>query len=117
MNNYPEIIKIALEASSSKQSEDLLALDMRGIVSYTDYFVIASGDSPPQVRAIAHEVMKRMKDGGFKILHVEGLEEAGWVLIDYGEMIVHVFMSGMRAFYEIEKLWADAPVVYAEDPP
>ncbi len=109
MSDYPEIVAKAAEAVIKKQGRDAVILDMRGLVGYTDYFIVATGESVLQTRAIADEVMKDLKESGFKMLHAEGYEDAAWVLLDYGELIVHIFMPEHRGFYEIEKLWGDAP--------
>ncbi len=109
MSDYPRIAAMAAEAVLQKQGRDAVILDMRGLVGYTDYFIVATGESVLQARAIADEVMKNLKEAGFKMLHMEGYADGGWVLLDYGEVIVHIFMPESRSFYEIEKLWADAP--------
>ena len=109
MSDYPEIVSRAAEAVLDKQGIEPVILDMRGLVGYTDYFIIATGESVLQVRAIADEIMRSLKEAGFKNFHVEGYESAGWVLLDYGDIIVHLFLSELRGFYDIEKLWADAP--------
>ncbi len=109
MSNYPRIAAVAAEAVLQKQGRDAVILDMRGLVNYSDYFIVATGESVLQARAIADEVMQSLKEAGFKMLHIEGYSDGGWVLLDYGEVIVHIFMPESRCFYEIEKLWADAP--------
>lgn len=109
MSDYPEIVARAAAAVLQKQGRDAVILDMRGLVGYTDYFIVATGESVLQARAIADEVVKNLKEAGFNMLHIEGYEDGAWVLLDYGEVIVHIFMPEHRGFYEIEKLWADAP--------
>lgn len=107
--DIPEIAAIAGEAVLRKQGKNAVILDMRKMVSYTDFLIIASGESETQVRAIAEEIMKDLKAGGCMLLHAEGYEDAGWVLLDYGSLIVHVFLPEVRGFYGLDKLWADAP--------
>ncbi len=109
MKGYPQIVSRAAEAVINKQGKDAVILDMRGLVGYTDYFIIATGESSLQVRAISDEVLKNLKEAGFRIFHVEGYESAVWVLLDYGDLIIHIFLLEMRDFYDLEKLWADAP--------
>ena len=115
MQNYPEKVNLCAEAVLEKKAEDVMVLDMRGLVGYTDYFIVCSGDSAVQIRAIADELMRGLKDKGCRPLHAEGYDDARWVLLDYGDLIVHVFLREVREFYELEKLWADAPCGRIED--
>ena len=86
-------------------------LDMRDLISITDYFVIASGTSERQVKTIAEEVLKDLKARGVRPVRVEGEASARWMLIDYVDFVVHVFDDEEREFYRLENLWRDAPVV------
>ena len=86
-----------------------MVLDLRGISSATDYFVIAGGRSDVQVKAIADHVVDELKKDGVRPEHVEGLSGARWVLIDYVDFVVHVFHPDARSFYQLETLWGDAP--------
>lgn len=92
----------------AKKAKDTLVLDLRGLVIFTDFFVICSGESTTQVKAIAEHIEADFLKRGMKPLSVEGFSYAHWVLIDYGDVIVHIFEEEMRAFYELEKLWLDA---------
>ncbi len=99
----------AARAASAKKGEDVVILAVEPMLAITDAFVIVSGTNARQVRTIAEEVEERIKaEGGPAPLHVEGLDDARWVLMDYGDMIVHVFLSEVRRFYDLERLWADA---------
>jgi len=100
----------------NKKGYDVRILDLREIVSFTDYFIICSADSDTQVKAIADEVDKSLRDNGVKCWHKEGYRALNWVLLDYVDVVVHIFKKDMRTFYNIEKLWGDAPVVEVEDP-
>jgi len=82
---------------------------MRKIPSVCDYFVIASGTSTTQVRAISDNIARKLKDEGERIWHIEGQREALWVLLDYGDVVAHVFCDQTRRFYDLERLWGDAP--------
>jgi ribosome-associated protein len=82
---------------------------MTELMALTDYFVITNGTNTRQVQAIADEIMKAMKKRGVRCLSTEGMAEATWVLLDYGDVVVHVFDRSTRAFYDLEHLWADAP--------
>ncbi|MBV9208987.1 MAG: ribosome silencing factor [Acidobacteria bacterium] len=104
-----ERIIAALHAASDKKAHDLVVLDLRAIASFTDYFVITSGANPRQVQAIADEIVERLKkQQGTRALRVEGYRSAEWVLVDYGDFIVHVFDNKARQFYDLERLWRDA---------
>lgn len=86
-------------------------LDLRGVTSFTDYFVICTGANPRQIQAIADEVGLRLKERGELPLSLEGYEQAEWVLADYGDFLVHVFSEKARAYYDLERLWRSAKLV------
>lgn len=100
----------------NKKGFDVSVLDIRKLTSMADYFVICSADSETQVKAIADEVEKNLKDNGIKIWHKEGYKALSWVLMDYVDVIVHVFKKEARQFYNLEKLWGDAIITELEDP-
>lgn len=100
----------------SKKGFDVLIIDLRKLVSFTDYFVICSADSDVQVKAIADYVDKSLSDEGIKCWHREGLKALSWVLMDYVDVVVHVFKKDAREFYNLEKLWGDAPTRLIKDP-
>lgn len=93
-----------------RKATEVIALDLRGISTATDYFVIASGTSDVQVRSLADHVVDELKKGSVRPDHIEGLSGGNWVLIDYIDFVVHVFHRQVRAFYQLETLWGDAPV-------
>jgi ribosome-associated protein len=103
-----ERICAALRAASDKKALDLVVLDLREIASFTDYFIIASGTNVRQVQAIADEVSEQLKKQGTRAARIEGYKTAEWVLVDYGDFIVHVFEDKARQFYDLERLWRDA---------
>ena len=86
-------------------------LDLQKLTSFTDYFVICSGESEPQIKAISKNVEEKMSQLGIKPDHIEGRSETGWVLMDYDDFVVHIFSPEKRRYYELERLWADAPRV------
>jgi ribosome-associated protein len=88
---------------------DVLVLEVRNLVGYTDYFVICSGQSDRQVQAIAQHLLEEMRAERVLPLGVEGLSRAQWVLVDYNDVVVHVFQDNVRGFYDLEGLWSDAP--------
>ena len=100
----------------NKKGYDVRILNLKEVASFADYFVICSADSDTQVKAIADEIDKTLKDGGLKSWHKEGYRALNWVLLDYIDVVVHVFKKEMREFYNLEKLWGDAPVIEVEDP-
>ncbi len=104
----------AAEAALSKKAEKVVILDVRGLTSYADFFVVASGSSDRQVSAIADAIEEELKKRGQRPLGVEGYTQGRWVLIDYPDIVCHVFYDEDRAFYDIEGLWADAPRIPVE---
>ena len=92
-----------------RKATDVVLLDVRGMSSYADYFVIASGDSERMVAATAEHVREALKAAGHRTIGTEGFDTGHWVLLDYGEVVVHVFFTEVRAFYDLDGLWADAP--------
>jgi ribosome-associated protein len=107
-------LRTAVHAAGGKKAERIVVLDLRGIASFTDYFVICSGTSARQVQAIADEIVEKLKAEGTRPLHIEGYAVATWILIDYGDLVVHVFEQQAREFYDLERLWRDAPMVPVE---
>ncbi|HYP53577.1 MAG TPA: ribosome silencing factor [Pyrinomonadaceae bacterium] len=103
-----ERLRGALRAASDKKALESVVLDLRRVASFTDFFVITSATNVRQVQAIADEVVERLKEQGGRALRVEGYNAAEWVLIDYGDFIVHVFEDEARRFYDLERLWRDA---------
>ena len=100
----------------NKKGYDVKILDLKNLTTFADYFIICSADSDTQVKAIADEVDKQLRDEGIKYWHKEGYRSLSWVLIDYVDVVVHVFKKDAREFYNLEKLWGDAPVEDAQDP-
>ncbi len=100
----------------NKKGYDVRIIDLRNIATFSDFFVICSADSDTQVKAIADEIDKSLRDEGIKCWHKEGYMALSWVLLDYVDVVVHVFKKEAREFYNIEKLWGDAPSVEVVDP-
>ena len=107
--NAPEEVRRAAELVLERKAHDLVVLDLRGISSATDYFVLASGTSDVQVKAIAEHVTDELKKESVRPEHVEGIQTGRWVLLDYIDFVVHVFHPQAREFYQLENLWGDAP--------
>jgi ribosome-associated protein len=109
--------KLAANAALEKVASDIVAIDVHDVVSFADFFLIASGRSDRQVRSIAEGIAVAIKKNGDRVLGVEGVDEGRWVLIDLGDVIVHVFQEKVRAEYDLERLWSDAPPVDLGLPP
>ena len=107
--NLPNDVKVSLEASRSKKGEDIAILDLRGISSFTDFFIIMHGNSKRQNMAICENVVQELKRCEVRPSSIEGREHAEWILMDYGDFIVHVFSKEAREYFSLEKLWGDAP--------
>jgi ribosome-associated protein len=99
-----------------KKGYDVKIIDLRNLASFADYFVICSADSDTQVKAIADEIEKKLRDEGIKCWHKEGYMALQWVLLDYVDVVIHIFKKEARNFYNLEKLWGDAPTIEVEDP-
>ena len=101
----------AARAALAKKAVDLTVLDVQGVSTVTDYFLVCSGRSAPHVKTIAEAIREELKEDGVRPLHAEGQPESGWVLLDYGDVLMHVFLEDTRAYYALERLWGDAPSV------
>jgi len=102
-----DALKIAVNAADDKKAHDLVALDISQIASFASYFLLCTGDSSRQMQAIADEVEKRLKAIGIRPSHVEGYQNSEWILIDYLDLVVHIFSKTARAYYDLERLWRD----------
>lgn len=107
-----DVAKKVVAIAEDKQAGDILLLDTRGSCSFADYFVILSGDNGRQVNAIAEEIGRQLKQENVYPHHIEGTADSGWLLIDYSDVIVHIFSPAEREVYQLDKLWSAAkPVV------
>lgn len=105
----PEALRLALDAIRDLKANQLVVLDLRGLTDATDYFVIASGTSDAHVRGIAESIIAKLHGRGHRTHHVEGLSGGRWVLLDFVDFVVHLFHPETRSFYQLERLWSDAP--------
>jgi ribosome-associated protein len=108
-----ELARMVVEAASDKQADDIVMFDMREVCNFADYFVICSGDSRRQVQAIAEEIDKVLSKAGVEPDRREGDVDSGWLLLDYGDVIIHIFDAEIREYYRLEKLWSKATPVIA----
>src|SRR5437867_3001331 len=107
LSDFDERIRRTINAALEKKALDLTVLDLREIASFTDFFVIATGTNRRQVQAISDEVVEQLKRSGTRAARVEGYQTAEWILIDYGDFIVHVFDEKARRFFDLERLWRE----------
>ena len=109
-----EIADHARRAASlcvDNKAQDVVLLDLHGVTDMADYFIVASGTSDTHVRSVAQHLLEGMEQAGLKAFSVEGAESGRWVLVDFVDFVVHVFHPSMRSYYQIERLWGDAPAV------
>jgi ribosome-associated protein len=111
-----ELVKVAAAAADSKQGEDLVALDVSGPLPLTDVFLLVTGRNERNVVAIAGEIEDKMIEAGAKPLRREGRQEGRWILLDFGDIVVHVFHEEDRMYYSLERLWKDCPAIPIELP-
>lgn len=104
-----------MSIASDKLASDVVLMDACGVCSFSDYFVMASGDSGRQLQAIAEEIVHQLKQAGVYPLHREGIAESGWVLLDYGDVIVHIFSEQERQTYRLDEIWHEARLVLRID--
>ena len=109
------MLEIAVKAADSKRAVDIVALDVSEVSLLADYFLICSANSDRQINAVVEAIMEKEEENQVEVKRVEGKDGGKWVLIDLGDLIVHVFSNSEREFYNLEKLWSDAPLVNIED--
>lgn len=107
-------VRRAVAAIEDRKGIRTVVLDLRGLSNATDYFVVASGTSDTHVRGLADGVVQSLQRSGHPAHHVEGLQAGRWVLLDFVDVVVHLFHPETRAFYQLERLWQDAPVLFSE---
>ena len=105
----------AARAALDKRAGDLVVLDVQRVSSVTDYFLICSGKSTTHLETITDAIRAELRGEGINVLHAEGVAESGWVLLDYGDVLMHVFLEDTRLYYALERLWGDAPALSLED--
>ena len=108
---------LAARAASAKKAGEIVILEVGPLINITDYFVICSGNTERQVKTISEEVFRKLAENGWKPYRTEGERDQRWVLLDYLDVVVHIFHAEERDYYRIERLWADAPAIPFEDDP
>ena len=110
-----EIAEIGANAALDTKANDVFTLDLRGLSSVADFFVICSGNSDTHVEGIANNIQSKLDENDAKLWHREGERGAAWILLDYIDVIIHIFTEEARGFYSLERLWSDAPKITYED--
>ncbi|NLJ96920.1 MAG: ribosome silencing factor [Clostridiales bacterium] len=114
MDNSKKMVKLVFEGLEDKKGEDIQVIEIKDISVIADYFIIANGSNSQQVDALVDSVKEKMSKGGFEPLRVEGVRSASWILLDYGDVIVHVFSKEDRLFYNLERIWRDGKLITKE---
>ena len=109
-----ERLEVAAKAALDKKAFELVTLDVTGLTSLADSFLLCSGASDRQINAIADEMTRKLRESGCRPRHVEGEGDTGWILIDFGDFVVHVFSEEKRSYYALDQLWSDARQVQLE---
>ena len=107
----PVDLQRAIELAVDRKGQEMMLLDLRGLSNSTDYFLLINGTSDTHVRAIADHIIDELRKEGMKADHIEGLRTGRWVLIDFIDFVIHVFHPTAREFYQLERLWGDAPAI------
>ncbi|HHU73733.1 MAG TPA: ribosome silencing factor [Clostridiales bacterium] len=115
MDTSKEMARLAYEALEDKKGEDIQIIDIKDISSIADYFIIANGSNSSQVDALVDSVMERLSRNGYEPKRVEGVRSASWILMDYGDVVVHVFSKEERLFYNLERIWRDGRTINREE--
>jgi ribosome-associated protein len=106
-----EIARKAVEAANEKQAADIVLLDVREACNFADYFVLSTAESERQINAVSEEIEKSLKVDGERVIHREGSADSGWVLLDYGDVIIHTFAPFERELYNLEEMWSSARAI------
>ena len=115
MNNSKEMAKLAINALEDKKANDIRVIDISNISVIADYFIIASGSNPNQVKALADNVEETLGRAGYELRQSEGYGTASWILMDYNDIIVHIFSEEDRSFYDLERIWRDGKIIDASE--
>lgn len=115
LENAKEMARIAYHALTEKKGEDVQAIQITEVATFADYFIIADGTNPSQVNALVDNVEENMSEAGYEPKRIEGIRNSNWILMDYGDIIVHVFSKEDRLFYDLERIWKDGKEISAEE--
>ena len=109
--NPTEVAQLVVEVASEKLAEDIVMLDLRRLASFADYFVVMTAGSSRQIEALEDDIGQTLKEAGVSRFHREGARGSGWVLLDYSDVVIHIFGEEEREYFALERLWAQAPQV------
>ena len=115
MDQSLNMVKIAYDALDDKLAEDIKIIDIRSISVLADYFIIADGNNKNQVQAMVYNVQEELFEAGYDMKHMEGYREGNWILLDFGDIIIHIFDKENRLFYDLERIWKDGKEVSIEE--
>lgn len=115
LENAKQMSKIAYQALTEKKGEDVRVIQITEVATFADYFIIADGTNPSQVRALVDNVEEQMSKAGHEPKRIEGMRNSNWILMDYGDIIVHVFSKEDRLFYDLERIWKDGKEISEEE--
>jgi ribosome-associated protein len=115
MDKDLELIRLITDFLDDRKAEDIVALDLRQHANIADYFIVATGANKPHLKSLYDGLQRLFKDAGFEGYQKTGVPDSGWMIVDYQGVMVHIFERELREFYDIEKLWKDAPTVSRED--
>ena len=111
MNSSKEMVKLAFSALEDKKAEDIKIIDIHDVSVLADYFIIADGNNASQVQAMADNVEEMLGKAGYECRQIEGYQNASWILMDYGDVIIHAFSKDDRLFYDLERIWRDGKTI------
>ena len=114
-NKSKAMLKLAIEALEDKKAEDIRVIDISEVSVLADYFVIAGGNSRPQIQALSDAVSEKLEKQGFTLKQTEGYDNANWILLDFGDIIIHIFDSKNRLLYDLERIWRDGKQIDLND--
>lgn len=115
MNRSKEMAKIAYSALDEKKAEDIVAIEISEVSVLADYFIIANGTNPSQVTALVDNVEGQLSKAGYEPKRIEGIGNKSWILLDYGDVIIHIFSKEDRLFYDLERIWRDGKTISREE--
>ncbi|WP_432355189.1 ribosome silencing factor [Sporosarcina sp. A2] len=111
----PTLLEVTFKAADDKRAEDIVVLNMEGVSLIADHFVICHANSERQVQAIAREIADKASEENYEVKRIEGMDSGRWVLVDLGDVVAHIFHKDERGFYNLERLWGDAPMIEVGD--
>lgn len=111
MDNAKKLVKLAYEALDEKKGEDIQIIEIKDISIIADYFIIANGTNASQVDALVNSVTEKLGKNGFDSKRIEGIRSASWILMDYGDVVIHIFSKEDRLFYNLERIWRDGKTI------